>query len=82
MSRYGYLNYRADDDIPLPQNLPAPVLEFRAMVDEKKHLTSFWYYVLNKDNADKWQNVTKKLYAGALDVDEFIKEGKKSLTFS
>lgn len=82
VSRYGYLNYRADDDIPLPQNLPAPVLEFRAMVDEKKHLTSFWYYVLNKDNADKWQNVTKKLYAGALDVDEFIKEGKKSLTFS
>lgn len=82
VSRYGYLNYRTDDDIPLPENLPEPVLEFRAMVDEKKHLTSFWYYVLDKDNADKWQNVTKKLYAGALDADEFIREGKKSLTFS
>ena len=25
VSRYGYLNYRADDDIPLPQKLPVPV---------------------------------------------------------
>lgn len=82
VSQYGYLNYMLNDNIKLPDNLALPVLEFRGMVDKKKHLTSFWYSVLGKDNADKWQNITKKLYAGALDSDEFIKEGKKTLTFS
>ena len=81
VSQYGYLNYRTDVDLKLPNPLPEPVVQFRKMVDEQKHLTSFWYAVLGKDNADTWQNITKKLYAGALSPEAFIEEGKQYLKF-
>ena len=59
----------------LPESLPEPVRQFRAMVDNREHDTSFWYAVMPKENADKWQNLTKKLYAGVIKPEDFVKEG-------
>ena len=60
-----------------PDKLPTPVTQFTEMIENKKHLTGFWYYELSKESADSWSNLTKKLYAGVIDVDTFINEGKK-----
>lgn len=82
VTNYGYLNYMNDSSLSVPENLPEPVRQFRAMVDNRKHDTSFWYAVMPKENADKWQNYTKKLYAGVLTPEEFVKEVEGCLEFS
>lgn len=82
VSKYGYLNYRDDIVIEFPEDMPAQVAKFRDMVENKKHLTSFWFSVLDKDAVGPWQNMTKKLYAGVLDADAFTEEVKKILKFS
>lgn len=81
VSQYGYLNFMEDTSIQPPSNLPEPIRSFRAMVKNSKKMTSFWYGVLPKEDADTWRNITLKLYAGALSPDEFIQQGKRCLNF-
>ena len=83
MTQYGYLNYMNDTKLLLPEDLPEPVKQFRSMVAQGQHLTSFWYAVMPKENADKWQNYTKKLYAGVLTPEQFVEEveGEDCLRF-
>lgn len=76
-TEYGYYNYTNDYSLMTPDKLPTPVTQFTEMIENKKHLTGFWYYELSKESADSWSNLTKKLYAGVIDVDTFINEGKK-----
>lgn len=75
-TEYGYYNYTLDESLRPPQDLANPVLQFRDMLENKQHLTGFWYYELSKESADSWSNLTKKLYAGVISVDEFIEKGK------
>lgn len=84
VTQYGYLNYMNDTKLQPPADLPEPVKQFRSMVAQRQHLTSFWYAVMPKENADKWQNYTKKLYAGVLTPEQFVEEveGEGCLRFS
>lgn len=74
--QYGYYNY-TEEKLNPPDDLPGLVTQFRDMVENEQHLTGFWYYELSKESADSWSNLTKKLYANAITVDEFIRQGKQ-----
>lgn len=76
-TEYGYFNYTNDTTLNPPTQLAQPVQQFTSMIENKQHLTGFWYYELSKESADTWINLTKKLYADVIDVDTFIQEGKK-----
>ena len=76
-TQYGYYNYTLDPSLEPPRQLPAPVQQFRDMLDSQQKLTGFWYYELSKESADTWSNLTKQLYAGVISVDEFIARGKE-----
>jgi raffinose/stachyose/melibiose transport system substrate-binding protein len=74
MTQYGYYNYIENETLEAPQELPALVEQFRQMLEGESHLTSFWNVTLPKDNVDSWQNLTKKLYAGSITSNDFVKE--------
>ena len=81
VTEYGYLNYMDDASLTVPERLPEAIQDFRLMVDQKQHQTSFWYATLPKDNADTWQNLTKKLYARVLTPEEFVSQAAKCLVY-
>lgn len=80
VSEYGYLNI-TNEEIAMPQDLEDPVVEFQTMINEAEKMTAYWYAELPQDNANNWRNLTKKLYAGEIDVETFISEGAKYLQF-
>ena len=80
VEEYGYLNM-IEEEIAVPEELPEPVEEFRALIDEAEQMTPDWYAELPQDIGNNWRNLTKKLFAGEIDVETFISEGEKLLKF-
>lgn len=65
----------------LPEPLPEPIMEFRNLVESAEKMTPDWYAELPQTTGNNWRNLTKKLFAGEVDVDTFIAEGTKLLSF-
>ncbi|MBQ8663541.1 MAG: extracellular solute-binding protein [Eubacterium sp.] len=80
VSEYGYLNI-TNDEIAVPEDLEEPIVEFRQMIEEAEKMTAYWYAELPQEAANNWRNLTKKLYAGEVDVETFIQEGEQYLQF-
>lgn len=80
VTEHGYLNM-TEEELEPPKNLPVPVQQFRDMVDNAKKYTAYWYAELSMDNGNNWRNLTKKLFAGEISVEEFIQEGALYLKF-
>lgn len=80
VTEYGYLNM-TKEDLTLPDNLPVAVQQFHDMVDHAQKITAYWDAELPKEEGNNWKNLTKKLFAGELDVEEFIEESKLYLKF-
>lgn len=80
VTEHGYLNMTKEELEP-PKDLPVAVQQFRDMVDGAKKYTAYWYAELSMENGNSWRNLTKKLFAGEISVDEFIQEGALYLKF-
>lgn len=80
VTEHGYLNM-TEEELEPPEDLPVPVQQFRDMVDNAQKYTAYWYAELSMDNGNNWRNLTKKLFAGEISVEEFIQEGALYLKF-
>jgi raffinose/stachyose/melibiose transport system substrate-binding protein len=78
VTEYGYLNM-TEETLDPPDNLPSPVQEFRDMIDSANKFTAYWYAELEPESGDSWRNLTKKLFAGERNVEDFIREGSDYL---
>lgn len=80
VTEHGYLNM-TEEKLDPPEELPVAVWQFRNMVDDAQKYTAYWYAELSMDNGNNWRNLTKKLFAGEIGVEEFIQEGALYLQF-
>lgn len=80
VTEYGYLDMTTDRLEP-PKENPKPVQQFRDMVQNAEKFTADWYALLPEQEGDDWRNLTKKLFAGEVSVEQFITEGEKCLNF-
>lgn len=80
VTEHGYLNM-TEEELEPPADLPVPVQQFRDMVDNAQKYTAYWYAELAMDDGNNWRNLTKKLFAGEISVEEFIQEGTSYLIF-
>jgi raffinose/stachyose/melibiose transport system substrate-binding protein len=81
VTQYGYIDFMESDNLTPPDDLPVPVKEFTSMVEDAKYLTSYWYAILPQNEANKWRNLTKRIFAKAITPEEFIEEGAQYLTY-
>lgn len=80
ITEYGYYNY-TNVDLPMPGEVPAVVEQFHRMLDEAVQTTPYLYAILEKSNANALRSITKQLYSGKIDIEEFIALGNSHLIF-
>ncbi|MCD8231705.1 MAG: extracellular solute-binding protein [Clostridiales bacterium] len=80
VTEYGYLNM-TEEDLEPASDLALPVRQFRRMIEESQKVTAYWYAELSRENGENWRNLTKKLFAGEVEVSEFIERGSDYLKF-
>ena len=80
VSEYGYTNM-TETELPYPAELPGIVREFQQMQERMEECSPCWYAELPLENADAWRNLTKKLYAGEINIEEFTTKGTECLVF-
>lgn len=78
VTEYGYQNLM-DISYPKVQNVAKPVSELNQMIKNAEKITPDWYSQLSQDTGDSWKNLTKKLFAGELNAQEFVAEAQKSM---
>ncbi len=76
VTEYGYQNLM---DITYPEtgDVAKPVSDLNEMIASAEKITPDWYSQLPQETGDSWQNLTKKLFAGELNAQEFIKEAQE-----
>jgi len=78
VANYGYINM-TDKEIPIPEDLPGPVMQLRNLLENEKKSTAYPYALLEQENADAFRLFTKRFFAGEYSVETFLKEGCKIL---
>ena len=76
VTEYGYQNLM-DITYPETADVAKPVSDLNEMIASAEKITPDWYSQLPQENGDSWQNLTKKLFAGELNAQEFIKEAQE-----